>query len=170
MTQSFTKTRTEAQYVCGFLFAPQWNQVALIHKTRPEWQKGKYNGVGGKIEVLDTTTDANQVYRTFRPETPHEAMVREFEEETGVRVENWDYFCTVKDAVHSGVIHFFRATTDRLWEFRKDTDEPVKWVGMEFLGPGNNTLNIISNLTWLIPLALDPNLGNDRISNTELTR
>ena len=38
--------------------------VVLTHKNRPAWQAGKLNGVGGKIELL---------------ESPVAAMVREFE-------------------------------------------------------------------------------------------
>jgi 8-oxo-dGTP diphosphatase len=38
------------QYVLGFLFDPSQKDVVLIKKLKPEWQKGKLNGVGGKIE------------------------------------------------------------------------------------------------------------------------
>lgn len=52
--------------------------VVLIEKTKPEWQKGKYNFVGGKIE---------------EGESPVECMVREFFEETGVQtqISDWKY-------------------------------------------------------------------------------
>ncbi len=56
------------EYVCGFMFSPDKKQVALIRKTKPEWQKDLLNGIGGKIES---------------GESPHEAMVREFYEESG---------------------------------------------------------------------------------------
>lgn len=34
-------------YVLGFAFGPNYKKVALLHKLRPEWQKGLLNGVGG---------------------------------------------------------------------------------------------------------------------------
>ena len=43
-------------------------QVALVLKDHPDWQAGKLNAIGGKIS---------------NAETPTNAMVREFAEETG---------------------------------------------------------------------------------------
>lgn len=37
-------------YVCGFLFDRSFENVLLIRKNRPEKQKGRLNGVGGKVE------------------------------------------------------------------------------------------------------------------------
>ena len=54
------------QYEVGFEFTASNDLVLLIRKNRPEWQKGKLNGIGGHIKV---------------GETPLEAMRREFEEE-----------------------------------------------------------------------------------------
>jgi 8-oxo-dGTP pyrophosphatase MutT (NUDIX family) len=56
------------EYVLGFALDDRGN-VALIKKTRPTWQKGRWNGIGGHREGL---------------EQPREAMRREFLEETGV--------------------------------------------------------------------------------------
>lgn len=45
------------EYVLGFAFTPKdlkGNQkVVLIEKLKPEWQKGKFNGIGGKLEKDD---------------------------------------------------------------------------------------------------------------------
>lgn len=56
-------------YVLGFAFSEDDRSVLLILKNRPAFQAGKWNGVGGKIEAS---------------ETAHQAMVREFREETGL--------------------------------------------------------------------------------------
>jgi len=40
----------KTKYVCGFLFDMAFKHVALINKVRPDWQKGKLNGIGGKVE------------------------------------------------------------------------------------------------------------------------
>lgn len=65
----------------------------MIRKNRPEWQAGRLNGVGGKVE----TTDADG----------HAAMVREFTEETGVLVPTWHHFASL--TWEEGVVRFFRA-------------------------------------------------------------
>jgi hypothetical protein len=56
------------RYVLGFCFDDDCEKVLLIEKRRPAWQAGRLNGIGGKIEA---------------GETPAQAMVREFAEETG---------------------------------------------------------------------------------------
>jgi 8-oxo-dGTP diphosphatase len=42
------------KYVVGFLFNEGKTKVVLIKKNRPDWQKGYFNGVGGKIEGDET--------------------------------------------------------------------------------------------------------------------
>lgn len=65
------------------MFDDDMENVVLIKKNRPEWQKGKLNGVGGKIE---------------NNETPLYAMIREFQEETGCKTESsiWHHVCTLR--------------------------------------------------------------------------
>jgi 8-oxo-dGTP diphosphatase len=67
-------------YVAGLLFSPSGEHVLLIRKNRPEWQRGKLNGIGGHIED---------------GEAPLAAMIREFKEETGMTVKNWKHFCNL---------------------------------------------------------------------------
>ena len=38
-------------YVTGFLFSSDRDRVVLIEKLSPAWQRGLFNGVGGKIEA-----------------------------------------------------------------------------------------------------------------------
>ena len=66
-------------YVLGFMFDSTHQNVLLIRKNKPEWQAGKLNGIGGKIEP---------------GEQPFDAMVREFHEETGLIVtrDYWTHF------------------------------------------------------------------------------
>lgn len=65
----------------------------LIRKTHPEWQKGKLNGIGGKIEKKEKLT-SNGIVDHWLLETPFEAMIREFHEETGITTtrERWHCF------------------------------------------------------------------------------
>ena len=90
------------EYVCGFLFSPDRTRVLLIRKNRPAWQAGKLNGLGGKIEP---------------GETPLEAMRREFREEAGAEVADWQHVLTLSGADDAGsgrgwAGHFFRAFGD----------------------------------------------------------
>jgi 8-oxo-dGTP diphosphatase len=64
------------KYVLGFYFLEGTFTVVLIRKTRPSWCRGKLNGLGGSIEPN---------------ETPVQAMVREFKEESGISttIDQW---------------------------------------------------------------------------------
>ena len=66
----------EREWVVGFLMDSDAEQVILIRKNRPEWQAGKLNGVGGKVEPGELIGGA---------------MYREFREETGVIVQDIRY-------------------------------------------------------------------------------
>ncbi len=72
----------KTRYVVGFAFTRSNKCVLLIEKTRPEWQKGKWNGIGGHIEG---------------DETPMEAMKREALEETGISSDfKWEHYATMR--------------------------------------------------------------------------
>lgn len=91
------KTKT-VEYVCGFAFRGE--EVLLIQKLKPEWQRGKWNGLGGKIEDR---------------ETPHNAMVREFMEECGLDTNPsyWHLFHR-EDFKSGATVYFFFTDLDTL--------------------------------------------------------
>lgn len=136
--------------VCGFLFSPDGQRVALIRKARPEWCAGRYNGVGGKVEA---------------GETPLAAMVREFREETGIATaeSDWTHCVTLRwggpaeaDRRAGGIVYFYRA---RPWltgpapELVCAEDEPVGWYRRDIL-----PMHCVPNLYWLVPLCFDRGL------------
>lgn len=125
-------------YVAGFMFSPDYSQVALIRKLKPQWQAGKLNGIGGKIE---------------KGEEPSTAMVREFLEETGAYTypANWWRFMEMGDG-SSFTVHFF-VTTGDLSTLRSTEEEQIEIINVSDLGPTRQ--DVVENLTWLIPLALD---------------
>lgn len=123
------------KYVVGFLFNPEKDKVILIQKNRPNWQKGLYNGVGGHIEI---------------GETPGQAMIREFHEETGVLIMQWLEYALIKGADYE--VYFFHASSKKYNKARKMTDESICIMGLYEL----KSNPIIFNLNWLIPMALDP--------------
>lgn len=129
-------------YVCGFCFNPEGERVVLIEKNRPKWQSGLLNGVGGKIE---------------ENELIHEAMEREFLEETGVIIKNWKLFCKYEGEGYT--VYFHSIFSEEYDKVESKTDEHVSVYTIDYL---NNTRNkkwaenkTIDNLKWLIPMALD---------------
>lgn len=120
-------------YTVGFLFNQTRDRVALIRKNKPEWQAGKLNGIGGKVEF---------------DEMPAAAQVREFNEEAGVLIDRWRHFAVL--SYRGGKIFFYEATGD-LHSLITMTDEVIEIVAVEDI-PDEIT---IPNLRWLIPLALD---------------
>lgn len=124
------------KYVLGFAFDEYNDHVVLIKKNRPEWQAGKYNGVGGKVEV---------------GELHSEAMVREFHEETGILTEykDWTYVGVLRDEFEEQfTIGIFAIKIDSHW-VTSMTDEEVVVVDPSTV----NRYNAIPNLEFLIPMA-----------------
>jgi len=134
------------EYVVGFLCDE--SRVVLIEKKRPSWQAGKLNGVGGKIEP---------------GETPHEAMQREFLEEAGLNINNWELGVVMSGSTWkmSGKtvgprwkVYFFSAYGPTSGA-QTQTDEII-WIA------SRSTIlseKVIPNLRWLIPLCLDPTVS-----------
>jgi len=123
-------------YVAGFLIDPGSDQVLLVRKERPAWQAGKLNGIGGHIEP---------------GETPAQAMRREFTEETGLDVDNFEYFAYL--SFPAGAVWFFRASAPEavLGAAITATDESIEtWFLADLACGAGPTL---PNLSWLLPLA-----------------
>lgn len=134
--------------VVGFLFDDRRDHVLLIQKDRPEWQAGRLNGIGGKIEPKETAI---------------EAMIREFHEETGLLVTNWLPFLELADVRGLWTVQFFKAFGSLRGARRRESEIPVI-VQVDKL-PGY----VIPNLRWLIPMALDPsNVEGQLIDNTAI--
>jgi 8-oxo-dGTP diphosphatase len=122
------------EYVAGLLFSEDRSTVALIHKTHPDWQAGKWNAISGRVEV------ENQ-------EHPNDAMRREFKEETGLDITTWRQFASLQDG-RGWIVRFYWATGDP-FKCKQMTDEkPVVAI------VGNLPKDLIPNLRWLIPMAL----------------
>jgi 8-oxo-dGTP diphosphatase len=126
------------RYVAGFLYSTNRSKVVLIKKARPEEQAGKLNGVGGKVE---------------NGESPDIAMQREFQEETGKVVNNWNLFLRMTDYL-SYEVSFFRSFSDELNVKTMDATEPVWVVPIVEL----NDFTLFPNLAWIIPISLDETL------------
>jgi len=102
-------------YVLGFLFNNKLDKVILIEKNRPEFLKGKLNGIGGKVELNETYIDA---------------IVREFKEETGIDIhhEEWNDLGEIKDN-HFFVQSFYAKVNDKRFDECKtmETEKVLKF-------------------------------------------
>ncbi len=117
--------------------------VVLIRKQKPEWQKGRLNGIGGKVEDNDES-----IYGT---------MCREFVEETGVVTDWTDWFHFCEYSWKEGIVNFFYGANDFFYQEAKTVEkEEIVKVPVNFVI--NQHKAIIYNLKWLLPLAIDPSL------------
>lgn len=123
-------------YVVGFLFSSAGGRVVLVQKIKPDWQRGRLNGVGGKVE---------------RGESYLEAMDREFMEEAGLSGLPWEQFASLGGS--NWGIGFFRARSEKIEYVR--TCEAEKILVRPVCPIPHDAL---PNLHWLIPLALDKGL------------
>ena len=130
------------QYVLGFMFDEDKSRVALITKTKPDWQAGLKNGIDGKIN------DGELAYQ---------AMVREFKEETGVEVlYGWKFYCQLYSDKFDVMVY---ANTGDLTQLQTTTDEVVSVLDIKDIHRRKKEL--ITNLPWLIEMALDKLNNNE---------
>lgn len=130
--------KKKIQYVVGFMFTEDTTQVLLIRKTRPNWQAGFLNGIGGHIEEGEDKLDA---------------MRREFWEETGEpSPEMWEHTITLESP--DFIVYYMRVFDSYIIEqvmARKSfpTDEtPELW-------PVNvDPEQLVSACSWAIPMSV----------------
>jgi 8-oxo-dGTP pyrophosphatase MutT (NUDIX family) len=137
-------------YVLGFAFSRYEDElnVLLIKKDHPEWQKDKYNGLGGGVE---------------KNEQPIDAMIREFKEECGISSEASDW--KLKGMMHGrfGIVHIFVSNSLPIYSYRKTTSEMPKVFRLRHNGSFKFNIDSldtiwydsIENLKWLVPMMLD---------------
>lgn len=133
------RKKTATNYCVGFMFNEKETDVLLIEKQKPDWQRGKFNGIGGKVEVGETSS---------------QAMKREFIEETGVDTDKWKYIISIYG--EGWKVDVFTCKTDDVFEAETIEKERVCLIPLTDL----DNYNLISNLYWLIPMCLDKNDDN----------
>ncbi len=131
-TTSIHKTK----YVLGFVFDSSFGKVLLIRKNRPQWQKGKFNGIGGHIDKNETALNA---------------IARETYEETGRRIEKEQWVSIITLESKMWIVYVFATVyNNTLSDFKSMTDEQIEWAHVNKL-----PLSIIMNISWLVPLSID---------------
>jgi 8-oxo-dGTP diphosphatase len=141
-------------YVLGFAFSKDRKEIILIEKQKPDWQKGKLNGVGGKVEKKDFAWNTNG---EVTPYVATIAMQREFKEETGVETQSWqwNYFGKMifnNDIMGGGaMVHLLRMFDDVIQYCETKEEEEILRVNTDTC---LDVYDCMHNLPILIPLAL----------------
>lgn len=110
------------------------DEIVLLKKARPEWQRGLLNLPGGKIE---------------EDESPRQCMTREWKEETGVFTDNWKQRLEIVGEDY--ILYIFTTFPADRCELKFTAKEPVRWYGLSWLDYDK----CVPNLRWMIPLLLD---------------
>lgn len=131
--------RELTRYVLGFAFIPRKGWV-LIRKNRPEWQAGKLNGVGGKIE---------------QGETPEQAMAREFQEETGYWLTPTEWRICGQCIGKDFTIDVFGTVLSEFAIVETTTDEEIVMRGRDGLG-GEDVLPHVEALVHCCMMRIGP--------------
>jgi 8-oxo-dGTP diphosphatase len=142
------------EYVLGFVFDTTKDITLLLRKTKPEWQAGLLNGVGGKVEAHDYG-DSNK--------WPEEmAMNREWMEESlgtigPLEWKKFGHFYGNNSNVHAFKAFASSRNLIKMGTVTNDVGEDFEMFPTQFiLSPSGMKANkCVPNLAWLIPLALD---------------
>lgn len=132
-------------YTLGFAFDGVLRNVVLIRKTKPLWQKGLLNGVGGKVEPSESESSC---------------MAREFREETGIDIpkHRWTNYGRMLLPGGSGYVYLYYTVDQFAYDnVLTTTDEEVVRLHVTDAG----SVECINNLVWLIPAALSHYKHND---------
>lgn len=150
------------EYVLGFIFCLETDQVVLIEKKKPYWQAGYLNGIGGKVEWVG-------VGEMSALELPSEAMQREAREETSLYIgaSNWKRVCSMIG--ERWIVHVFATAVSR-GEFSTvktmETEEVIV-ENLKNIHWRNNRL--LGNIPWLINLSLDRMFNPDAFAAPDIT-
>lgn len=136
------------RYVVGYAF--EGERCLLVKKSKPEWQKGLLNGVGGKI-------DEN--------EAPISAMVREFKEETTIdtRLMDWKNYCTIKNDFFE--IFYFRIDLN-LGVIDGAVNPEDKGEELIIIESNSNLFRyrLVPNVSWTMLMAKDSTVDSSMVN------
>ena len=102
-------------------------EILLLKKNNPDWQKGLYNGIGGKVE-LNTT--------------PLETIIKKCQEELGVNISNWIELDSEISSSGIEIVYFLTTLNEgEIKKLQSQTDERV-----ELFSINNLPTNILQDL------------------------
>lgn len=133
------------EYTLAFIFDDTLSEVLLIKKTKPDWQAGYLNGIGGKREHNETTTDC---------------IIREVYEECGLRNIHYTPVGVIQGEEYLVTVFTARVSRSILEEASTKTEEEVQLYKMVDLP----TLNLLPSVKYLIPMCIQPYIDPNFIS------
>ncbi|WNL13330.1 NUDIX domain-containing protein [Aliarcobacter cryaerophilus] len=102
-------------------------EILLLKKNNPDWQKGLYNGIGGKVE-LNTT--------------PFETIIKKCQEELGVNISNWIELDSEISSSGIEIVYFLTTLNEgEIKKLQSQTDERA-----ELFSINNLPTNILQDL------------------------
>ena len=127
----------------GFIFTSDGSQVLLIQKKRPEWQKGRYNGIGGHLNTKE------EQYFNFEG-----CFVREVKEECNLTikpnlVKQIGRIICLREDVIVPIYVYKMGSEEEIMNVQQLTDEPLKWWNPFEL----KIQSVVPNLMFLVPFA-----------------
>jgi 8-oxo-dGTP diphosphatase len=132
-----TRLPDKPAFVLALLYSADLRHVVLMRRTRPAWQAGRVNALGGRL---------------LGGESSAAAARREAREECGADVAEWREVLVWEDAEYR--MHVVRAVSDQALAARTLEDQEVFLADVNALPD-----NVIDNLRWLVPLALDTDVA-----------
>jgi 8-oxo-dGTP diphosphatase len=135
-------------YVLGFCFSRDHRKVVLIAKTKPPWQAGRLNGVGGRVET---------------GETPAQAVAREFREEAQCEdALDWEPFGRLRGG--DWEVWLFHAHYLYLPIYNESPEGTVSvhHTPVVLTDPTSQGHAPLPNLRYLIPMAINHASGEDK--------
>jgi 8-oxo-dGTP pyrophosphatase MutT (NUDIX family) len=162
-------------FCVGFMREALSDRILMVRKAKPTWQTGLLNGVGGKVDhqvpVVPEAVAQVAAKITNRPvadfqtqtrlETPLEAMVREFREETGIQTtpDEWRLVLFMNDkrdfytGGEGGTVYWFAATRRFLPKLPPrvlDSGEELTTVRLQDVW---SRPDMLASPRWVIPMA-----------------
>mgnify|MGYP003542559297 FL=1 len=102
-------------------------EILLLRKNNPDWQRGLYNGIGGKVE-LNTT--------------PLETIIKKCQEELGVNISNWIELDSEISSSGIEIVYFLTTLNENeIKKLQSQTDERA-----ELFSINNLPTNILQDL------------------------
>ena len=102
-------------------------EILLLKKNNPDWQKGLYNGIGGKVELNTTAL---------------ETIIKKCQEELGVNISNWIELDSEISSSGIEIVYFLTTLNEgEIKKLQSQTDERA-----ELFSINNLPTNILQDL------------------------
>mgnify|MGYP001610855211 CR=1 FL=1 len=136
-------------YCLGYVLNDEATEVVVVKKLKPAFQKGKLNGIGGKVEDGETSIFA---------------MEREFQEETGYKgLINWIHGLNIISAPDAGcptqfMMDVFFARDQQAHDFVTSPDyvrpeaEEILTMPIPSVGGSNIQNPVMNNVYWHVEM------------------